>query len=122
MLKLKKSVTDKLKAFELTQVDFNAIESLCLSDDKECFIKSAPVCLDFCEGVATEFLITQECFESVLDCGHWYDASLFNGNPDNFILVEQLKDGDFIANGSGSCNHGLCDDTIAFMFLQPSGK
>lgn len=122
MLKLKKSITEKLKVFELTQVDFNAIESLCLSDDKNSFIQAVPVYLDFCEGVSTEFLITKECFEEVLNFGHWYDASLFNGNPDNFILVEQFKDGNFIVNNSDLCNNELFDDTIAFMFLPPSRK
>lgn len=122
MLKLKKRVTDKLKAFEFTQVDFSAIESLCLSEDRNAFIKAAPVYLEFCEGASTEFLITVECFETVLDCGKWYARELFNDNPDNFILVEEIENGDFIASGRNSCNHALCADTVAFMFLQPSGK
>lgn len=69
MLKLKKEVIDKLTVFEFTQVDFRQIEEICLSEDKNCFVESVVVYLDFCEGVDTEFLITKDCFESDMDFG-----------------------------------------------------
>ena len=55
-------------------------------------------------------------FDEVLECGKWYDREKFDGNPCDYIVVEQC--GDEGVNYDANVAHALWNSTTHFMYIK----